>query len=385
MKYIKLFEEYNLPIYADINEIYIGNELLIDIIKKYKLRPYETDIVNLIFDSVPYFKFDKKSKQKFIDGYVNSEDTKDVYDSIDDINHSEFAAFCMYNKNVYDSVISRLNYYLNNTDNIFVNFKDKSKKTNIFYLLRKLKDKLDNPPSSCEIIYAIKSKILEDYSINYEGNTEYTGFDDDVTILKNQLEADLKRVEFCADGSMELIDVDYFDKYQGPRAEIKIHNNLYHVFYDENENLYVDNFMKRHVINLIDDEEGTCVFCGTPDEMIEWLLNISESKLFEKYESLTIPQIKNKIMRLHNLPKELKEIAVGLVQSYTTAEKGKVFSLHLHPDLIKKIKEHDLPDGFNMGISKDGYCIHTHRARGKFYETPDKIPISEIKFIDSTG
>jgi hypothetical protein len=38
-----------------------------------------------------------------------------------------------------------------------------------------------------------------------------------------------------------------------------------------------------------------------------------------------------------------------------------------------------------MGIDKDGYFIHTHRARSKSYETPEKISVKDIKFIDSTG
>jgi len=59
--------------------------------------------------------------------------------------------------------------------------------------------------------------------------------------------------------------------------------------------------------------------------------------------------------------------------------------LQLHRDLKKKIKEMGLPEGFSMGVDKDGYYIHTHRARSKSYEKPDAISIKDIKFIDSTG
>ena len=143
-----------------------------------------------------------------------------------------------------------------------------------------------------------------------------------------------------------------------------------------------EDFNKKQEKTLVDQfYENPIWFISKTWNLPEYMVKI----ILEKYEHLTISQIKQKIMNLHNLPKELKEVAVGLVKSYTTAKNGKVFSLDLHPDLIKKIKEKDLPSGFDMGISKDGYCIHTHRARGKFYETPDKIPVSEIKFIDSTG
>lgn len=38
-----------------------------------------------------------------------------------------------------------------------------------------------------------------------------------------------------------------------------------------------------------------------------------------------------------------------------------------------------------MGIDKDGYFIHTHRARSKSFETPSKITAKAMKFIESTG
>jgi len=39
------------------------------------------------------------------------------------------------------------------------------------------------------------------------------------------------------------------------------------------------------------------------------------------------------------------------------------------------------------GLAKDhkGYFVHTHRARCSSYPTPEKIPLSKIKFIRSTG
>lgn len=91
------------------------------------------------------------------------------------------------------------------------------------------------------------------------------------------------------------------------------------------------------------------------------------------------------IINLKKLPKEYKEEACKFVQYITNSGNGKVTGLTLHPDLKKKIKEKGLPDGFSMGVDKDGYFIHTHRARSKSYEKPDAISVKDIKFIDSTG
>lgn len=112
-------------------------------------------------------------------------------------------------------------------------------------------------------------------------------------------------------------------------------------------------------------------------------------ELFEKISykdpNETIKQKQEKIMRLRKIPKELKEEACKHVIELTNYSPKKITSLSLHPDLKKKIKEKSLPDGFHMGIDKDGYFVHTHRARCKSFKSPEKIGVKEIKFIDSTG
>jgi hypothetical protein len=35
--------------------------------------------------------------------------------------------------------------------------------------------------------------------------------------------------------------------------------------------------------------------------------------------------------------------------------------------------------------TEKGYCVHTHRARCSWYPSPEKIPISKVRFIASTG
>ena len=95
--------------------------------------------------------------------------------------------------------------------------------------------------------------------------------------------------------------------------------------------------------------------------------------------------IQEKIKYVRGISNELKDIALDHLGSRTRANKGKITGLELHADLKKKIKDKNLPDGFDMGIDKDGFYIHTHRARSKSYESPEKITEKDIKFIDSTG
>lgn len=107
-------------------------------------------------------------------------------------------------------------------------------------------------------------------------------------------------------------------------------------------------------------------------------------KLFEKFLN-SDKDIKDVILGLRGIPKERKEEALTLLKNYTKAGKSKITGLNLHPDLRKKISENDYPDGFDMGIDKNGYFIHTHRARSKSHEIPSQITAKEIRFIDSTG
>lgn len=106
-------------------------------------------------------------------------------------------------------------------------------------------------------------------------------------------------------------------------------------------------------------------------------------KLFEKF-SFDKKDIKETIKNL-KLKKELKEIALNLLKTYTKAGRGKITGLNLHPELLSKINKGGYPNGFDMGIDKNGFFIHTHRARSKSHEKPSDITVKEIKFIDSTG
>ena len=95
---------------------------------------------------------------------------------------------------------------------------------------------------------------------------------------------------------------------------------------------------------------------------------------------------KKKIKYVRGLSDECRQYAMENHGEWIkSVGSGKVTELKIHPDLMKKIKEKNLPSGFSMGVDKDGYFIHTHRARSKSHKNPSKITDKEIKFIDSTG
>lgn len=102
-------------------------------------------------------------------------------------------------------------------------------------------------------------------------------------------------------------------------------------------------------------------------------------------ESFKDYSIKDRIKNLKKLPKDKKEISTELSNEYSKAKNGVVFGLSLHPDLRSKIRKGDYPSGYSMGVDKNVFFIHTHRARSKSYDRPSSIPVKVMKFIDSTG
>ena len=96
-------------------------------------------------------------------------------------------------------------------------------------------------------------------------------------------------------------------------------------------------------------------------------------------------EIQSKIKNLHKLPSEYKEAVMDLVEFGTRAKNGIVTGLLLDAKLKQKIKDNDYPHGYSMGVDKNGFFVHTHRARSKSYESPEKIPAKDLKFIDSTS
>jgi uncharacterized protein YutD len=108
---------------------------------------------------------------------------------------------------------------------------------------------------------------------------------------------------------------------------------------------------------------------------------INEQQYFYIVEDIK----KEQIGRMKFLNDEQKEIAQNHLKSYSSIIKGKIFELELPNDFKEKLNSKKLPNGFSMGIDKNGYFIQTHRARSKSYKHYLDIPEKDIKFIDSTG
>jgi hypothetical protein len=115
--------------------------------------------------------------------------------------------------------------------------------------------------------------------------------------------------------------------------------------------------------------------------------SIMDEKEWKEIDDKNSPDnIKKKIKYVRGLSDECRQYAMENHSDWVSSVgSGKVTELQLHPDLKKKIKEKGYPDGFSMGVDKDGYFIHTHRARSKSHEKPSQITAKEMKFIDSTG
>ncbi len=92
---------------------------------------------------------------------------------------------------------------------------------------------------------------------------------------------------------------------------------------------------------------------------------------------------KASLMRSKAISKEMKtEILKHFGGGSTYKEGGHVHGL-IKPEAMtgKSPKS----SGVSMGADKDGFFVYTHRARSKSHETPDKITVKEINFIESTG
>lgn len=113
---------------------------------------------------------------------------------------------------------------------------------------------------------------------------------------------------------------------------------------------------------------------------------MTEKEWEELDEANSSDTIKKKIKHVRGLSDECRSYAMENHSDWLhDVGSGKVSGLKVHPDLEKKIKEAGLPSGFSMGVDKDGYYIHTHRARSKSKATPTGFTNKEIKFVDSTG
>lgn len=95
--------------------------------------------------------------------------------------------------------------------------------------------------------------------------------------------------------------------------------------------------------------------------------------------------IGDKIKYVRGISDENKQYALKYLSYHTNAGKGKITGLELPQEFVTKLDTENLPKGFDMGIDKDGFYIHTHRGRSKSFENIMDIPNDSIIFIDSTG
>lgn len=128
--------------------------------------------------------------------------------------------------------------------------------------------------------------------------------------------------------------------------------------------------------------QNTNEYYSENKKLIKDILNKLKSNINESKDNVSI---ETSIRYLHNIPKEYKDFAIEHLKSYTKANNGRITGLSLPDDFQKKLKADNLPDGFDMGVDKDGYYIHTHRGRSKSKEDYMKIPKKDIEFINSTG
>lgn len=92
---------------------------------------------------------------------------------------------------------------------------------------------------------------------------------------------------------------------------------------------------------------------------------------------------KNSLLRSKSISKKMKdEILKYFMGGSTYHEGGHVHGLSKPNVLREKSKK---INGCSMGADKNGFYVYTHRARSKSKATPDKITVTEIEFIDSTG
>jgi hypothetical protein len=89
------------------------------------------------------------------------------------------------------------------------------------------------------------------------------------------------------------------------------------------------------------------------------------------------------LMRSKSIDAEMKEkILKYFTGGSTYKEGGHVHGLTKPKELMDKTPK---AEGVSMGADKDGFFVYTHRARSDSHESPEKIPIKEINFIESTG
>ena len=92
---------------------------------------------------------------------------------------------------------------------------------------------------------------------------------------------------------------------------------------------------------------------------------------------------KNALLRSKSISKEMKEDILKYFGGGSTYHEGG----YIHGLIKPKEFTDKTPksSGVSLGADKNGYFCYTHRARSDSHASPEKIPIKEINFIESTG
>ena len=129
------------------SDIIVGDKYLEDILSNNKLSEEEKKQVREVFSrGVDYFKFDKEGEQKFQEKFTNPEDITDIADIIEGVSLAKEAEFNFYNTKNYENVKDAVNYIANNPNEY---------SPKVVKAVKEIKEKLDNPSSSMNRLYAI--------------------------------------------------------------------------------------------------------------------------------------------------------------------------------------------------------------------------------------
>ncbi|MCK9415211.1 hypothetical protein M0Q97_00970 [Candidatus Dojkabacteria bacterium] len=88
---------------------------------------------------------------------------------------------------------------------------------------------------------------------------------------------------------------------------------------------------------------------------------------------------KEGLLNSKSISKEMKDKILPYISNISYYYNKKVLDL-----TIPKIEGKSF-NGVSLGADKNGFYVYTHRCRSHSYESPEKIPNSKIKFVESTG
>lgn len=151
---------------------------------------------------------------------------------------------------------------------------------------------------------------------------------------------------------------------------------------------FKDRFCNNNKIkSIVSGDKGCCnLYSPKAKDIVEsneWALNIKNKESIDESKKSEYDTNKGALMRSKTISQEMKdEILKYFNGGSTYHEGGHIHGLTKPKELTEKSPK---ADGVSLGADKDGFFVYTHRARSHSHASPDKIPIKEINFIESTG